>query len=149
MIVLTSHKSNRGDSFKRQQEGWRHAYAHAPSVRERYPDVAQLIVHLTFVDARAMGRYSAQMHSFSPSAKGFFAIPCPRTLCLGGGFDLHQVVEQMIAAKQDSACGSLVCAGSTDPAHPRAGACRLELTYEIRVEYGALVTHRAGALSPV
>jgi hypothetical protein len=148
MILLTSHKSNRGDSFKRQQEGRRHAYAHAPSMRERYPEVAQLIVHLTFVDARAMGRYSPQMHSFSPAAKAFFAIPCPRTLCLAGGFDLHHVVEQMIAAKQSAALGKMVCAGSTDPSHPQRCDCALQMGYEIRAEYGALASNPEKTLAP-
>ena len=79
MILLTSHRGNRGDSFKRQQESWRHAYAQASSLRERFPSVEQLVVEMTFIDPKGMGRYSAQMRGFSPAAKAFFAIPCPRT----------------------------------------------------------------------
>ena len=61
MILLTSHRGNGGDSFKRQQESWRLAYTRAPSLRDRFPGVEQLVAELTFIDTKGMGRYSARI----------------------------------------------------------------------------------------
>jgi hypothetical protein len=135
MILLTSHRGNRGDSFKRQQESWRHAYAQAANLRDRFPSVEQLVAEMTFVDTKGMGRYSAQMRSFSPAAKAFFAIPCPRTLCLDGGFDFDAVIERLIAARKTAVGGTLECAGWMVAPAPGHANCGLQLTYQIRAEY--------------
>jgi len=138
MILLTAHKRNPGDSFKRQEESWRRAYMQAPSLRDRFPGIQQLVAEMNFMDMSGMGRYSAQMRSFSPAAKAFFAIPCPRTLCLDGGFDLDAVIGRLIAARKTAVAGTLECAGWIGPSRSGHANCRLRLSYEIRAEYSAL-----------
>ena len=79
MILLSTHKRHPGDSFKRQEEAFRRAYAHAFSLKDRFPSVQQLVAEMAFIDVQDIGRYSAQLRSFSSAAKAFFTIPCPRT----------------------------------------------------------------------
>ena len=124
-----------GDSFKRQQESWRRAYAQAFVLRERFPKVEQLVVDMTFTDVRKMGTYSAQMHSFCTSAKAFFAVACPRTLCLDGGFDLDSLVLDLLGAHNTTATGTLECRGWIDPARSEQARCLLQMHYRLQVQY--------------
>jgi hypothetical protein len=135
MILLQHRKQAPGDAFKRQEVSWRRAYADAHSLRERFPAVEQLVAEMTFADAKALGIYSAQMRSFCPSAKAFFAIACPRTLCLEGGFDLDALIVKLIDARKTSASGTLQCAGWIEPSRSQHARCLLRLSYQIRVEY--------------
>ena len=65
------------NSFGQQREEWRRAYAAALSVRERFPRVEQLVLDMAFTDPKAIGRYSAQMRSFSAPGQGIFRIRMP------------------------------------------------------------------------
>jgi hypothetical protein len=47
----------------------RQAYHKAVTMRERFPNVEELVVRVTFTDTQRFGTYSALMHSFSPSAR--------------------------------------------------------------------------------
>jgi hypothetical protein len=145
MILLRHRKQNPGDSFRRQDESWRRAYAGAHSLRERFPGVEQLVAEMSFVDMKELGIYSAQMRSLSPSAKAFFAVACPRTLCLEGGFDLDAVVAKMIAGGKTSATGTLQCAGWIEPSRAQHARCLLRLSYRIRVAYLDLVPEPTAA----
>jgi hypothetical protein len=135
MMLIRNHRQHPGDSFKRQEASWRRAYAEAFSVRDRFPGVEQIVADMTFIDVKETGHYSAQMRSFSASAKAFFAIACPRALCLEGGFNLDTVVTTMIAAQQSTAAGTLECAGWTEPSRSQHAHCLLQLSYRIHVTY--------------
>lgn len=139
MIYLSHRHPNgkAGDSFKRQQETWRRAYAEAASLRERFPQVGQLVVNMSFADVRRIGSYSAQMRSFSGSAKAFFAIACPRTLCLDGGFDLDSVVLELLEAGKTTSTGTLECPGWVDPTRSERARCLLHVQYRVQVLYDA------------
>jgi len=126
-----------GDSFRRQQETWRRAYAEAQSLRERFPKVEQLVVDMAFTDSKGMGRYSAQMRSFSAPAKAFFAIACPRTLCLDGGFDLDSIVLDLLGGGDTVSKGTLECHGWVDPTRPEHARCVLQMHYRLQVRYEA------------
>ena len=130
------------DSFTRQREMWRRAYADAHSLRERFPKVDQIVLDIAFIDPKRLGTYSPQLHSFSASAKAFFAIACPRTLCLEGGFDLDAIVRTVLAGEARTSAGSLECQGWIDPTHPGKTHCLLQMHYRLEVRYG---TPKAGA----
>jgi hypothetical protein len=129
-----------GDSFRQQHETWRRAYAEALSLRERIPQVEQIVLEMAFTDLQEFGTYSAQKRSFSPSAKACFAIACPRTLCLDGGFDLDTVVGTMLARGATTAAGTLECQGRITSTHPEHARCLLQLHYRFEVVYDAAQT---------
>lgn len=139
MIVLRQPDGSgkQKDSFRQQRETWRRAYADAPTVRERFPKVEQLVLDIGFVDPKHIGIYSAQMRGFSASAKAFFAIACPRTLCLDGGFDLDSVVAKMLCGRATTSIGSLECQGWICPTHADSARCRLQITYRLHVHFDA------------
>src|SRR5262245_51155714 len=123
------------NSFGDQREGWRRAYAEAPSVRERFPNVERLVIDLSFVDLKGIGRYSPQMRSLSAPAKAFFAFACPRTLCLQGGFDLDPIISSMLRASRTESIGVLECRGWVHPQRTENLRCRLQMHYRLEAVY--------------
>jgi hypothetical protein len=139
MIVFSQpdRSGNTKDSFRRQLETWRRAYAEACTLRERFPKVEELVLDMVFVDSKEIGTYSPQMRSFSASAKAFFAIACPRTLCLEGGFDLNSIVGGALRGRAGRSVGSLECQGWIDPTHGENARCLLRLHYRVQVRFGS------------
>ena len=123
------------DAYKQQRESRRRAYVDTPSLREEFPRVEQLVVRLTFADPRGIAQHSPQMHTYSPSAKAFFSIPCPSSMCLHGGFDLGPIVGQMLADSADKLSGSATCAGWRGPNRTENDRCMIEMQYELSVSY--------------
>jgi hypothetical protein len=136
MMLPSHHKQNPGDSFRRQSESRRRAYAEARSLRERFPGVEEVVADLVFIDHKHLGVYSGQLRRSSAAAKAFFCIACPRALCLGGGFDLDPLIVEMIMTGNSAATGIVECVGWLDPQceHTR---CLLQLSYRIDLRYVA------------
>jgi len=127
--------SKQADSFKRQHELWRQAYAHAEALGVVHPNVEELLFDLTFVDPVNLGTYSPRRYSFYPSAKAFFGIACPRTLCLQGGFHLEEIVTRLLGSGKKRASGQLDCAGHLEPVDSEPRPCGLHMIYRIEVRY--------------
>lgn len=126
------------DSYARQHDAWRRAYAQAPLLRARFPEVALLSVELTFEDPNGTGHYPSQMRGFGPAAQAMLAFACPRTLCLGGGFDLDPEAVAMIGRGKEAINGTLVCGGHLRPkegSHAQSSPCGLRLHYRLSAAY--------------
>ena len=121
--------------YRLQADDWRRAYDRATSIRDRFPAVEELVVRVTFTDAQRFGTYSSLMHSFSPSARAFFAIACPRTLCLDGGFDLDATIVKLLRSKRPVATGTMECAGDAQRQPSGGGNCLLHMHYDLHVRY--------------
>ena len=128
-----------GDSFRQQHETWRRAYAEATLLHDRFPDVEQVLLDLSFTDLSKIGTYSSQLRTISAPAKAFFAVPCPRTLCLDGGFDLDAIVSAMLKAGAATSTGKLECGGWIDPSRADHARCRLQMQFLVQVRYEAPV----------
>ena len=124
-----------GDSFRQQHETWRRAYAEATVLHDRFPDVEQVLLDLSFTDLSKIGTYSSQLRTISAPAKAFFAVPCPRTLCLDGGFDLDAIVSAMLKAGAATSTGKLECGGWIDPSRADHARCRLQMQFLVQVRY--------------
>ena len=122
-------------AYRQQRESRRRAYVDTPSLRHEFPRVEQLIVQLTFVDPKGFAKHSPQMHSYSPAARAFFAMPCPSSMCLHGGFDLGPAIAQMLAAGVDSVTGSATCSGWRGPARSDENRCLIEMRYRLSASY--------------
>ena len=123
------------DRYRLQEDDRRRAYDSATSVRDRFPRVSELVVRVTFIDMQRFGTYSSLMHSVSPAAKAFFAIACPRTLCLDGGFDLDAAIAKLLRSGGQVSTGSAECAGNVQRPLPGGRTCLLQMRYDVHVEY--------------
>jgi hypothetical protein len=108
-------------------------------LHDRFPDVEQVLLDLSFTDLSKIGTYSSQLRTISAPAKAFFAVPCPRTLCLDGGFDLDAIVSAMLKAGAATSTGKLECGGWIDPSRADHARCRLQMQFLVQVRYEAPV----------
>ena len=106
-------------------------------MQERFPKIEQLVLDMAFTDLQKIGRYSPQMRSFCASAKAFFAIACPRTLCLDGGFDLDSILLTMLGSGATTSIGTLECRGWVTPARAENARCLLQMQYRLQAHYDA------------
>ena len=134
---MSSNNKKQGDSFGQQHDEWLRAYTLAPRLRERFPNVEQLVIELTFADTTGTGKYSGQMHSFGSAAKAFFAFACPRTLCLHGGFDLDAIVLLLFNKHRGNSTGILKCHGWLHPDHSNNAQCPVQMSYRLEALYQA------------
>lgn len=126
---------DRDNSFEQQRELLRRGYAGAQSVRERFPSLESLSIDMLFIDPAGLEKYSPQKRVFSAGAKAFFAFPCPRTLCLHGGFDLDPIIRTLHGGDGATLSGILQCNGTVQPLREQAARCLLRLEYTIQVQY--------------
>lgn len=125
------------DRHRHAREERRRAYLSAPTLRDQFPNVEQVVLQLSFTDYSGMSQYSAQTHTFSPAATAFFEIPCPSTVCTGGGFDLGSVVWNLIRRMGEETSGRLDCQGwqSTDQADTHRSP--MQLHYRLAISYSS------------
>jgi hypothetical protein len=122
-------------AYKQQWESRRRAYVDTPCLRQEFPRVEQLVVHLTFVDPKGIARHSPQMHTYSPAAKAFFAVACPSSMCLHGGFELGPAIAQMLADGVEEVTGAAICPGWRGSTRSDPDRCLIEMRYRLLVSY--------------
>src|SRR5262245_11911078 len=127
------------DAYKHEREARRRAYMSAPSLKDRFPAVEQLVLELTFVDASASSHHSPQTHIFGPGARSYFEVACPFSSCTGGGFDLTALVADLLSHRERVAVGKLVCRGWQDRGRAGEHRCLLELRYRVSASFEPLV----------
>jgi hypothetical protein len=124
-------------AYKQQRESRRRAYVDTPCVREELPGVEQLVVRLIFADPKTATRHSPQTHTYLPGAKAFFAVPCPSSMCLQGGFDLGPAIAKMLADGSGEVTGTATCPGWRAPSRTDPDRCLIEMRYTLTVSYKA------------
>ena len=127
------------DAYKHEREARRRAYMSAPSLKDLFPAVEQLVLELTFVDPSASSRHSPQTHIFGPTARGYFEVACPFSSCTSGGFDLSAVIADLVSHRGSAAAGKLVCRGWQDRGRAGEHRCLLELSYRVSASFEELV----------
>ena len=99
----------------------------AGSVADRYPEVAAIVISMSYTQ---MGITSIlRTFNFSPSSYAFFRVECLSEDCVDGGFDLTQVITAMISNRRAVARGELSCAGS-DPFPDHS-----TIAYQVAIQY--------------
>lgn len=128
-------KDREAGAYKQQRENRWRAYSHTPCLREKLPGVEQLVVRLTFTDPKSATRHSPQTHTYLPAARAFFAVPCPSSMCLHGGFDLSDAIARMLAKGAAQVTGTATCPGWRGPNRSEADRCLIEMRYTLDVSY--------------
>jgi hypothetical protein len=112
--------------MERKQEMMRQR-REAGSVSTRFPEVASIIMNMTYKQNGA--RSILRTFHFTPSSHAFFVVNCLRQDCVDGGFDLTQVITAMIRNRRVDAKGALSCKG-TD-----SSISHSDIVYEVAIQY--------------
>ncbi len=99
----------------------------AGSVAEHFPEVAKIIVNMTYNQKGA--KSILRTFNFFPGSYSFFRIDCLRKDCIDGGFDLTQIITAMIRNQKAEAKGALGCEGS------EPSSIHSDIVYEVTIQY--------------
>jgi len=122
-----AHKQNYVERIERNRQ----LKLEAGLISERFPDVSDIIVQMTYYQNAANPVLMSRTIHFWPSRHAYFNMDCMRKECLDGGFDLTPVIIQMIKHRKKLAEGKLRCAGSVTP----PAADHANISYKISITY--------------
>ena len=99
----------------------------AGSVATRFPEVASIIVNMTYNQHGA--KSILRTFHFNPDSYAFFVINCLRRDCVDGGFDLTQVITALVRNRGVDAKGALSCKGAD------SSTGHSDIVYEVAIQY--------------
>ncbi len=99
----------------------------AGSIATLFPEVAGITLHMTYNQRGA--KSILRNFQFTPDSYAFFRINCLRKDCVGGGFDLTQVITSMVCNRKAAAQGTLMCEGTDSSTN------HSDIVYDIVIQY--------------
>lgn len=100
-------------------------------ISDRFPEVSDIIVHMTYYQKAVNPVLMSRTINFWPSHYAYFNMECMKKDCIDGGFDLTSVIVKMIKHHKKSAKGKMCCNGHIIP----PASEHASITYEISIKY--------------
>jgi hypothetical protein len=127
----------------RQQENQR--VLASATLAEKYRELKSLTVEYENLSSEGISRNSHIKYTVNPEhARSVFRLDCPNGECVGGDFDLSEVLADAVSARQTSAGGELCCQGWLSKTTIDQTRCHNLIRYKLSLEYEA----RAAAKAP-
>ena len=121
------HRQNYVESIERNKQ----RKLAAGLISECFPEVSDIIIHMTYYHKAANPILMNRIVNFWPSQYAYFNMDCMIKGCVDGGFDLTLVIAKMIKNHKKSEKGKLTCTGKSDT----LSADHASVTYQITVKY--------------
>jgi hypothetical protein len=118
-------------SYLEKQEMKKSNMLAAGLVSERYPSVSTIVLHMTYYQRTSDPILMKRTLNFLPTDYACFHLDCMREECANGGFELSQVIAEMIKKNIKSAKGKIVCTGKSESLHLNHAS----ISYEISIQY--------------
>jgi hypothetical protein len=116
----------------RQRENQRILESHALSVR--FPGLKSLKAHLTYHPPGGVGQSAEIKYSVNlEHAKSVFRFDCLNQECVGGGFDLSELLAQAVAKRSKVLGGEMQCQGWRDKKSVETVYCHGILRYKLNL----------------
>jgi len=100
-------------------------------VSDRFPKVSGMVIHMTYYQRVSEFVLMERTVNVSPKDYAYFNMECMIKDCINGGFDLGQVISDMIKHHKKSGKGKLVCNGKNDI----LSSGHASVSYEISIKY--------------
>ena len=94
----------------------------------QFPDVASIVINMMYKQT-GIRESLPRVVNFFPGSCALFRIDCLNKECVGGGFDLTQVITGMIKNRKVAAKGTLSCEGDGP------SAAHSNIAYEVAIQY--------------
>lgn len=109
----------------------------SPSLSEKFQELKALTVEFGYFTAEGVSRNSQIKYTVNPDfAKSVFRLDCMNGECVGGDFDLSEVVARAVAARQATVTGEMSCQGWLSKTTINHLHCHNILRYKLSLEYG-------------
>lgn len=118
----------------RQQEALR--VKESPSLSESFGELKSLTVEFGYFSPEGLGRNSRIKYSVNPvHARSVFRLDCANHECVGGDFDLSQVLATAVAARQTTVTGEMCCQGWLNKTTIHRTHCHHILRFKLSLVY--------------
>ena len=125
----------RPDIYERQSQRHINNFISAKTMAEKYPNVEQITVNMNFKDQDGFKAPEERTITFLSDSRAHFDLDCPYRECIGGGFNLTDIISRMISVGQSELADKLNCQGWQDLERLNKYHCLLELQFKITVQY--------------
>ena len=103
-------------------------------VSECFPEVSDIVIHMTYYRKGVNPILMVRTVNFWPSLYAYFNMDCMIKGCIDGGFDLTSVISKMIKNHKKSEKGKLLCNGNIDT----LASDHASIAYEITIKYNKM-----------
>ena len=103
-------------------------------VSECFPEVSDIVIHMTYYQKAVNPIMMNRIVNFWPSQYAYFNMDCMIKGCIDGGFDLTSVISKMIKNHKKSEKGKLICSGNIDVIAPEHAG----IAYQISIKYNKI-----------
>lgn len=128
-------KKKKPDVYEQQKRRHWEDLSQAPLIKESFPMLASLSVHMTFEEPDWGRNPSPKHQTFGPESKAFFVIDCPYYECISGGFDLSSAVANLVRIRDTESSGTIICQGWQDRERINKHRCLLKMEYKMTATY--------------
>jgi hypothetical protein len=97
-------------------------------VASHFPDVTGIVISMSY-NQIGLNKALLRTVNFFPGSYAFFKVDCVNRECLDGGFDLTDIITEMVGKHRETAKGKLSCEGNGLAAGHSA------ITYEVEIQY--------------
>ena len=94
----------------------------------QFPEVASIVVSMMY-NQRGIQKSLPRVVNFFPGSYALFKVNCLNKECVDGGFDLTQVITQMVGNRRKASKGDLSCEGNGPSADHST------IAYEVAIQY--------------
>jgi hypothetical protein len=108
----------------------------SPVMAKKFPKLKSLKVTLSYYDAAGVTKTGEMKCKLNVAyAKSVFCFPCPGGECVGGDFDLSEVLVEAVAARRKVAVGEMRCQGKRKRGDRDRVPCQALLRYKLTLDY--------------
>jgi hypothetical protein len=106
------------------------------SVADKFPQLKSLRVDFTYVSTDGISQNNEIKYTVNlANAKSVFRFDCPNGECVGGDFDLSQVLTNAYAEHRTTAVGETLCQGWANKSTIGTVRCQNVLRYKLSLGY--------------
>ena len=106
------------------------------SLAARFPELKSLSAELSYYTPSGLGRSSQIKYDVNlEHAKAVFRFDCLNNECIGGGFDLSELLAGAVAKRSKNLTGEMRCEGWRDKNSVNTCQCRNLLRYKLRLAH--------------
>jgi hypothetical protein len=93
-----------------------------------FPGVASIVISMIYKQ-NGLAKPINRIMNFIPGSHAFFKVDCLSSDCVGGGFDMDQIINSMVRNHREASKGELGCVDSGPrPDHSN-------IAYEVAIKY--------------
>jgi hypothetical protein len=107
------------------------------SLAEKFQELKSLTVEFGYFSPEGVTRNSQIKYTVNPEfAKSVFRLDCMNHECVGGDYDLSEVLTQAVAARKTTVTGEMICQGWLSKTTIDRIHCLNIVRYKLSLEYG-------------